>query len=455
MPVVLYGRVSQARGDERSVDDQLRELRTWADREGWRVHAEHRDDGVSASRYAGGKSREGWEQVLDVIGSGAVRALLVWESSRATRDPAVHHALEEACRLHRVLYGYSGTLHDLGTAEGGFQAGLRALLDAQESAKISERTQRAANSRAAEGRPHGNVAFGYRRVIDEQTGRTVKRVEHEDNGPLVREMVRRVLDGEPCDGVAADLNRRGLTTGRGNQWHGRNIVKIVRNPTYAGFRVQRGQVLDGVQGAWPTLVSVADHYRIKAKFDDPERDKFRHPRHVRYLGTGVYRCGRDGCAGRVRTVTERTGIVYYDCSTCHKGRRRVEDVDLVVEAAVIRRLQTVQVAPAQDDSTVEAVARLQAELAEARAGLESGDLSLTDFSAWRKGWQRRMDAAEEAARPSSAPGAMFGVSDVDDWYGLTITQRREIVAFLAEVTILPKRRRGEPFDPELVDVTWR
>ena len=77
-PVVLYARVSQTR-DERSksVDDQLAELRQWARQEGWPIVGEYRDDDVSASRYANGKARPGWDQAMDAVHSGQVKALLV------------------------------------------------------------------------------------------------------------------------------------------------------------------------------------------------------------------------------------------------------------------------------------------------------------------------------------------------------------------------------------------
>jgi DNA invertase Pin-like site-specific DNA recombinase len=76
----LYGRVSQVaeRGQPgKSVDDQLAENRSWARREDWKVVGEHRDDGISASRYARGKVRPGWTQVMELIAAGGVDLLVV------------------------------------------------------------------------------------------------------------------------------------------------------------------------------------------------------------------------------------------------------------------------------------------------------------------------------------------------------------------------------------------
>jgi DNA invertase Pin-like site-specific DNA recombinase len=73
--------VSQDRSEGKSVDDQLAECRAWAQRAGWQVIVEHRDDGISASRYANGKVRPGWQSVMDLITVGQVDILCVWEVS--------------------------------------------------------------------------------------------------------------------------------------------------------------------------------------------------------------------------------------------------------------------------------------------------------------------------------------------------------------------------------------
>src|SRR5687767_12531191 len=81
---VLYARVSKLarsakgraeqreRGEGKSVDEQLAELTAVARREGVRIVDVRRDDGISASRYAGNKAREGWRDVMDTIVSGRV-----------------------------------------------------------------------------------------------------------------------------------------------------------------------------------------------------------------------------------------------------------------------------------------------------------------------------------------------------------------------------------------------
>jgi len=457
-PVIIYGRVSQARAEQnKSVDDQLAELHRWAEREGWPVVGAYRDDGVSASQYANGKARPGWEQAMAAVTSGTVRALLVWELSRATRDRAVSVALEAACAARGVRIGYHGRLHDPATADGAFSVGLDSLLAAKESAMTSERVRRSVESRAAAGRPHGSLPYGYRRVLDPVTGRAISREIDPEQGPVVQEIVRRLLAREPADAIATDLNRRGIQTSTGKRWRGGNLAKLALRPTYAGLRTHHGEVLDGVAATWPPIITPAEHHQLVAMFADPERDKFRNATYVRYLGSGIFHCGREGCDGRMRVVAQVDRPSRYDCRECHRVSRYREPVDLLVEETVIERLSwpdalavlTSIEEPDTQNAAAEA-AKLSAQIAEARELVTTGGISLADFATFRAKWEPQLADAERRARPHSLPGALVDMAGPDArkrWEDALLTDRRTVVDALFRVTILPIGRGGQPFDP--------
>lgn len=504
-PVVLYGRASIVRDDtSTSVDDQLGHLRAWAAREHWRVIGEYRDDNISASRYAAGKTRPDWERVMDVIASGQLRggAALLWEFSRSTRDMEVYAALNKACRTHGVLLGYAGRLYDLDTSSDAFVVGLDALTAARRSDEISEQVQRSVESRATRGRPHSALPYGYRRVRDPNTGRVVGWEIHPDEGPIVREIVERLLEGgrgNSSYAIARDLNRRGIPTpasGRctkdcGCRHHGRsdptwdgehtrvsgrwtspNLSKLALRPSLAGIRTwNKGRVepqpLDGVQAAWPPLISREDHDRLKAIFGSPERDKWRNSTHVRHLGTGIFRCGREGCEGRMRVVAyPHAGT--YQCRQCWGVSRKQADVDDWVRRVMVARLRRPDVLEVvagaggeQRTAAVERVAALRAEEVDAQRLLRAGEITLADMAVWRKGWAPRMEAAEAAARPPESVAAVASLSGPDArrlWDAAAVGVRREVVDRLAVVTILPTGRRGgrpQPFDPHFVRIEFK
>lgn len=470
--VALYGRVSIA-VDQRakSVDDQLAELRTWADREGWVVAATYRDDGVSASRFAHGRARPGWQSAMDDITAGRLNALLVWEISRASRDRPVFAALFAACAEAGVRIGTGGRLHDLTDADDGFVLDLGAALAVRDSALTSKRVLRAVESRAASGRPAGSVPYGYRRVIDPDTGRTVGRDKHPEHAVVVAEIVRRLLTREPANAVAVDLNRRGIPTATGKRWRPANLRVLAVRPTYAGLRVHRGEVLAGVQCTWPAIITEDEHHRLVDMFADPSRDKFRNPTHAKHLGTGIFRCGRSGCDGRMRVMAPgfdrkgRARPASYICRVCYKISRRQAAVDGLVEAVLCGRLArpdaVAELAQGDDPAVAEAAAeaaRLTLKLRQARQAWDDDRLSLDEYTDMRARTEPKILAATERARVKHFPPALYAVVGPDverRWRALPVGDRRSITAALVDVTILPAGSQARAFDPALVEIRWR
>ncbi len=88
----LYGRVSRLKTDadradrERSVDQQLAANEKACVRYGWQVTDRYADPGRSASRFAK-RARENWECVVAAVKDREFDVLVLWETSRASRDP--------------------------------------------------------------------------------------------------------------------------------------------------------------------------------------------------------------------------------------------------------------------------------------------------------------------------------------------------------------------------------
>lgn len=464
-PVVLYARASQARDlRSTSVADQLDYLRKWAQREGWPVVGEHADNNVSASKVARHKRRAGWEQVCSSIESGVAKGILTWTFNRNTRDRLAYAELADLCESTGSLLGYGGRLRDFRDADDGFGLDMDAAMAVRDSRVTSKNVRLAAESRAARGKPHSQLPDGYRRVFDSSTGVVVGYEIDPGRAKIIREVVRRLLKAEPANAIANDLNRRGLKTSHGCIWRAANLAKLVRRPAYAGLRVHHGEVVDGVETVWPAIIKPEQHYRLLAMFRSPERDKFRNPTHVKHLGTGLFRCGREGCDGRMR-VSYTPRATDYSCRDCYKVARRQIPVDEYVEAVVIERLSRPDALDALrgDDPAVREEARaevekLRAEVIDARAALKAGRLTPLDMAAFREGWQPRMAKAEVAAEPPALLDAveeMAGPDAAERWDAATIATQRLVVDTLITVTILPVGVGGRPFDRETVRIDWK
>lgn len=464
--MVLYGRTSDDVSEGRSVDDQLAELRHWAKATDREVVAELRDDGISASRYARGKARPDWQTAMDLIGSGKADELGVWEISRSTRDRAVWAALIAACIDQRVDLAVSGKVHDPTDPDDGFMLDLGAALAVRESAVISKRTQRAVDSRAQAGRPHGTVPYGYRRVLDAATGRTIGREIDPVQGPVVREIVERMLARESARSIAADLNGRQMLTVTGKPWLSGNLRHLVLRPSYAGLRTYKGEILPDVEVTWPPLISLAEREQLLALYADPARDKFRNSTSVKHLGSGLYRCGRPECGGTMRVIRQRDLPPAYTCRACFKISRYQDPVDRQVVKLITARLSRDDVlellAEASEDDAVKAaaadVARLKGRLRELRQKVDAEVLDLDDYAAFKAKWKQDLKDAEQRARPRWLPAAVWEVAGPDaeaKWKAQTIAGKRSILAALFEVTILPAGSQSLKFDPDLIEVTWR
>jgi site-specific DNA recombinase len=463
---VIYTRVSADReGDGRSVDEQETSCRSDCHRYGWSVVKVLADNDRSASRRAR-KDRPAFAELGELLASGTVDILVVWEASRMQRDLDAYVALRGLCAAHGVKWCYCGRVYDLDNDDDRFSTGIDALVGEREAALTRKRVLRSVEARAAAGRPHGHLHDGYKIEHDPETGKPLGRVLDPKRAPIIREIVDRLLAGDSAYTIARDFNDRGLTTSKGKPWRGQNIARRAQSPTIAGLRVHRGQVLD-VKAEWPEIVTPEEHARLTVLLSDPRRKDNKEGSHVKHLLTGIARCGECGAPVRIISGYRPNGThrVRYGCAKSHCVQRAAEPVDTMIERLIIARLSqpdilavladTTQDTEAQEAATE--VARLRAKLARARALVDADRLSLESLADLESRTLPRIAEAERKARPRHVPGAVLDVAGPDAaarWSALAMTQRRVIVKALVDVRIHRTARGNQytAFDPESVKV---
>lgn len=462
----IAARVSlDPRGEGRSVTEQVDECHAWAAREKWDVVAVLEEQG-SASRFARSThARTGWPEIIDLVSSGTIDILLTWESSRTTRQLRQYTELRDLCQQHGVLYGYSGTVYDLDTREGRFRTGLDALLNEDESARTSERVLRASRARAAAGTPHGKLPYGYRREYDPDTGALLRQIPDETTAPIAREIITRVAGGETLYAIAADLTDRGIpiprpARGRHNAgaWIPMTVKRIATSPTYAAQRVHRGEVVG--PATWDALVDDDTHQRALAAVEAMNARAPRADRSVKWLLSGIARCGV--CGGPMVHHVNRGRYSAYMCRDRSCTTRKRDDVDRHVVDRVLALLELVDTSPgpAGDDPTV---LQAQAELDALHARLTSfidqavdGSLSAAALARVEARLRPQIDDAERRLRALRRPAALsrFDLSDPAAlWEALDVGERRQLLAAAVTVTVLPTGKGHRTFDPARVVVT--
>lgn len=470
--VVLYGRVSRLKRGGTSVDEQLDWLREHHTAAGHVIVDTLRDDGIGVSRHSRKKERGDWERAMELVTTGATDGLAVWETSRATRLMDLHVALQAACAAAGVVIFERGRRLDPRDATDALTMNIRAATNQFEVDQLRDRVKRNMDSRVSKGEPHGRVPFGYRRIRDMESGRVLGREEHPERGPIIREVVRRLIAGESGHSIAADLNERGVPTSLGGRWTGGNLIKMVAAPCYRGLREHHGETIHVAEPAWPPLVTEEQHMALRKLLEDPNRDRWRHSTVVQHLGSGIYGCGREGCDGFMRIVHQSDGRpLQYGCGRCFKCQRNQEAVDQLVGELVIGYLSRpnirAELAELENDPGIaEAVAdvdRLTAELADwqdyARQRREQGKpLSAARYNEQADDIENRLAAAERRALPKTLPPEVWAVAGPEaeaQWKAAPVTVKRIIVRALFDVVIMPAGRGKRIFDSNLIKVTWR
>lgn len=490
---VLYGRVSKlAAGttEGKSVDQQLHELRAMAERDQVEVVAVHRDDGISASRHAGRKIREGWLHVMAAINDGSCTELWVWEISRATRDRPVWAQLVNACLLQNVKITVAGRVHDPADPDDGFMLDLTAALAVRESAVTSKRIKRDVRAAAAQGLPHGRIPFGYRRVYDDTSGALLRQEPDPVYAPVIAEIFRRTVAEHAAYTIAQDLDTRGIPSphearvARLGQpvddpypWTLEQVLRIVRNPTYAGLRAHNeGGLKPGArativgEAAWDGIVDRETWEHAQLIVERPAR-RTTSDLSVKHLLSGIAVCGV--CGSGCRLIKNR-GYPSYACwggpnrrGTCCVTRSQLPVDTLVAETLILWAVQpdiVERLAAAQNDDDATLAAREVGELQRQLDDLAELVIARKMTPALAGRVEARLlpqlDAARRRAVPQDvAPEVMRFVGPnarrvwTDD---LTVPERRRIVRALVTVAIQrsPYSNGVRGFDPDLIDIDW-
>lgn len=458
----IYCRISADReGRELGVERQEEDARALADRLGFMVTRVYVDNDVSASTLSR-KPRPAYRQMLDSTRAGDYAAILAYSNSRLTRRPL---ELEELIALHaqtkvRIATVVSGE-DDLSTADGRMVARYKAVADAAEAERTSERARRAKLQAAQQGRYRGGRRpFGY-----EADGVTVVPAEAE----ALHDAARGVLAGRSLLALARELNARGITTSGGKPIDGVNLRRLLARPRNAGLLEQGGKVVGAA--AWPAIIPEDTWRAVVATFADPTRRTTPGPER-RWLGSGVYLCGV--CGATLYGSRGRDRRWYYRDKAAHVARAassldaRVRDL----AAARLRRPDAHDLVEVDGDDAAVLALRERAEELRAKQLVHDADYDagyidgrrhaaatvrttaeLTAVLAQLAGRQRDSVLAHALRAPD--PGAWFLDAPLD--------AQRAIVDALMIVTVNRGRRGrpagwqpGQPYvDLESVDVVPR
>jgi DNA invertase Pin-like site-specific DNA recombinase len=306
----IYVRISDDRTeDERGVrrqEDDARERITQRGGSVTGIYAEndtsaYKKRRVSLTDEAGNQFqayrviRPVFKRLIDDLRTGAVDGAMVYDLDRLARDPRdLEDCVEMVEHFHRVVESTTPGQVDLTDSNGIVMARVVIAMASKASADTGRRVERAHYELARSGRPAGGRRpFGW-----EDDKVTLNPLEAE----MVRDAVRRVLEGQRLHTISALWNASGVQTPRGKSaWTRSTLIQILTNARLCGLRTYHDKVMFGddglpVQGTWEPLISVDDWQAIHAilprKSERNSRSNAPGGTGRKYLWSGFLRCGR-------------------------------------------------------------------------------------------------------------------------------------------------------------------
>ncbi|MFF0879014.1 recombinase family protein [Micromonospora aurantiaca (nom. illeg.)] len=459
---VIYARVSaDDQRERRSVGEQEQEQRDVCANEGWRVVRVFADNDRSASRFAK-KEREQYAQLLRFLQDGNADILVLWESSRGSRELVEWAELLRLCRsldvqIHVVTHGRT---YDLENPRDWRTLAEDGVDSAYESEKTRFRVMRAVRNNARTGRPHGKLLYGYERKYDGR-GKFVAQVIREDQGAVIREAAQRVVMGEPCNAIAQDFNNRTprvptpraavlieraaaeedpqaaqalLDEAHGFRWDLTQIRRLVTNAGYVGKRVHQGKTVG--DAVWPAILDEETWQACVDRLSDPARKSHRDTS-VKHLLSGIATCG---VCNAVMRVQKNRGYLSYICAGNFCVSVKQDRLDEYVSAQVKKRL--VEITEAELDDPDQEAARLalkveadelQSQLEEARQQFISPapgtpKLSAATLALIESDLQPKIDDLLRRYRaPKISKLVRVLVATPEKWDNATMIEKRELL----------------------------
>jgi len=243
MKTAIYARYSSDKQSRASIDDQVRNCRTFAKHKGWTDIEVYADEAISGTK----KDRPAYQRMLADAKAKAFDVLLVDDLSRLSRDDI---ELKQAVRSFR-FWGVRiiGVTDGFDSDAKGYkiQASVRGMMNEIYLDDLAEKTHRGLEGKALKGQNTGGRAYGYQHIpIEHPTekdtfGRPkiihVTREVDPEQAEIVRQIFQWFAEGRGYREIAGRLNTQKIPSPRRGTWTASSIRPMLRNKVYMGRTV--------------------------------------------------------------------------------------------------------------------------------------------------------------------------------------------------------------------------
>ena len=346
---VIYARYSSHNQTEQSIEGQLHDGYSFAEKCGYKVIGEYIDRAMTGTK----DERPDFQRMIRDAEKRQFQIVIVWKLDRFARnryDSAIYKRMlkKYGVRVVSVMENITDS------PEGIILEGLLEAMAEYYSANLAENIRRGQQESIKKGwYCGGSIPMGYR-LQDHRL------VEDERTAPLVRELYQRYGAGESLADIAADFNARGFRTTRGRLFKTGTFDRIIPNATYIGQYTYAGQVVPDL--AVP-LINQEAYDRAVQRRSANRRAPAAARTQVKFILQGKLFCGHCGTAMCGDYGTSKSGERhnYYSCSArkhrkndCKKKSEKKDFIEWYVCEQTVNYILN----PARMDQIAEAVADL-------------------------------------------------------------------------------------------------
>lgn len=466
----IYARISRDSSQEGlGVERQLEDCHKLAAQLKWNVVEEFVDNDISA--YSG-RTRPEYRKMLTAIEDGKIQAILAYHPDRLHRrnselENFVNFVEHHGTEIQTVGQGQ----YDLSTPSGRFVARVVGAASQHEVERTRERQTRAKLQMIQKGEYRGGPRpYGF-----ESDGVTHREAEAQ----VIRDATKAVIAERSLSAIAKELNEQGHRTSFGKTWTYARLKDVLIRPRNAGL-VARGtpgreptagnrrhtfEIIGKAQ--WEAIVTESEWKAVTAILTAPSRRKYNHGNNPRWLGSGLYECGKCGgplrpapYGGKNKPKSERRHL--YRCTSSAHLTISAKETDDFVRHVVASLLEDAElgerIAPANQE-----VATDRAHRATLIARLQQFDDDYIAGSINQRLYNKAVAQTEEeleivdarltkALSNSATSEIVRSAKPVQTFWAAPVDIQKAVAKILIRVIIQPASRRGVRWSPDRIQI---
>ncbi len=314
IPVAIYARVSSDNQDvENSIDAQIKEIKAWAERNGYIVVRVFIDRAKSGRVAARPDFQEMMEAAEDP--DCEFELVLVWRFSRFFRDRVESAFHKKRLEKNGVrVVSVSEPVDD--SPVGKLTEGVLEAIDGFQSDIIGEDVRRGTHHLAAQGFFCGRLSpFGMMKieVVDDKGKIRHKLAPDPITGPYLRRLFDLGLEGKTEGQVSKKLNAEGIPGPNGQPWKSKRVHDAATNRHYEGTIVWGKSSPQG-----PTIapnshegIVTPEEFTMLQEMLKSRAPDVKHPRHAgsQHLLSEMVKCRQCGSSYTYAT-SSKDGKIY-------------------------------------------------------------------------------------------------------------------------------------------------